>query len=83
MPHTYHHILKSESSDFTELAEKLRANAQALLAFGSSATTEPEDEPPPAEEKVPPEIRSFHTPGFMATEEKWMIKLLKADMPVR
>ena len=31
-------------SDFSELAEKLQSTAQALLAFSSSAVTEPEKE---------------------------------------
>lgn len=65
--------------DFTELAEKLQSTAQALLAFGSPKAVEPEDEPPPAEEKAPPEIRSFRIPGFMVAKEREMLELLKAE----
>lgn len=65
--------------DFSELAEKLLSTAQALLAFSSPAVTEPDDEPPPAEEKTPPELRTFHIPGFMVDEEKEMLELLKAE----
>ena len=64
--------------DFTELAEKLQAAAQALLAFGSPVVTNAKDEPP-AEEKAPPEIRSFCIPGFMVAEERQMLELLKAE----
>lgn len=66
-------------TDFTELAERLQNTAQALLAIGSPIATEPEDEPPPAEGKAPPEIRSFRIPGFMVAEEKEMLELLKAE----
>lgn len=65
--------------DFTELAEKLQATAQALLAFGSSVATEPDDEPPPVEEKAPPVIRSFYIPRFIVAKEKQMLELLKAE----
>lgn len=65
--------------DFTDLAERLQDMAQALLAIGSPMTTEPEDEPPPAQEEAPPEIRSFHIPGFMVAEERQMLELLKAE----
>lgn len=66
-------------SDFSELAEKLQSTAQALLAFSSSAVTEPDNEPPPAEEKTPSELRTLHIPGFMVDEEKEMLELLKAE----
>ena len=65
--------------DFTELAEKLQTTAQALLAFSSPATTEPDDEPPPDKEKTPPEVRSYSIPGFMVANEKKLLELLKAD----
>lgn len=64
--------------DFAELVEKLQGTAQSLLAFGSPVVTEKEDEPS-AEEKAPPEIRSFCIPAFMVTEEKKMLELLKAE----
>lgn len=65
--------------DFSELAEKLQTTAQALLAFSSPAVTEPDDEPPPTEEKTPSELRTFHISGFMVDEEKEMLELLEAE----
>lgn len=64
--------------DFAALAEQLQSVAQALLAFGLPVSAEPEEEPP-AEEKAPPEIRSFHIPGFMVAKERQMLEQLKAD----
>jgi len=58
--------------DFTELAEKLQATAQALLAI-SSTTEEKGQEPPP------PEIRSYSIPGFAVKKEREMLQLLKAE----
>ena len=64
--------------DFMELAERLQDTAQALLALNSPTAKKSDDEPPPAEGKAPPEIRSFQIPGFMVAEEKRMLDLLKA-----
>ena len=64
--------------DFTELAEKLQEAAQALLALSSPVIME-SDEPPPAVEKAPPEIRSFRIPGYMLAKEKQMLEMLKAE----
>ncbi|MEG6501646.1 MULTISPECIES: hypothetical protein [unclassified Desulfovibrio] len=62
--------------DFAALAEKLQSTAQALLAVSSPAVTEPDNEPPPAGKKTPPELRIFQVPGFIADEEKEMLERL-------
>jgi hypothetical protein len=58
--------------DFTELAEKLQATAQALLAISSTAEEE-------GREPTPPEIRSYSISGAAVKEERQLLKLLKAE----
>ncbi|MCL1940120.1 MAG: hypothetical protein FWG04_05610 [Desulfovibrionaceae bacterium] len=65
--------------DFTELAEKLQATAQALLAISPPPEEESQKQPEPLQEAALQEVRHYSIPGFIVKEEKEMLELLKAE----